>query len=1025
MARCAVLTIISSLLCCHVLHGQKFEPRFKFLNVDEAPIIGVMKIYQDKAGYIWIGSRGSLTRYDGHKVRSFVNAELSNHYFQSDNVNLIFESPDDRLWAATDAGALLVFDRELDRFNIVNDSVSSLRKQAYSQLTDADGNFWITTLGAGLFHYNPVTGALKNVISKEGDSTSLPSNVVVDIIRGRDNNLWVATNNGLCKVNPGDSTFTRVLLRNNDPTDTYRYRVLRDLHAASDGKLYISSYRGLHVLDYATLDDKHILSVPGNPASLSHNSLFRIAEDASGFLWIATYGGGINRYDPATEKFSSWQTDTTDPFSIASNNIFEVSIDHEQQLWVGTADEGVCVAETKAPQVHAIRHHPTNPGSIPKGLVRQLWVENDSIAWMGYNGAGLVRLNYLTGHVQRFVNDPLDPKSIGHNAVTGISKDRQGNIWVGLEGGGVNKLDLKTKKFTRLNYQKGKNSLSNDAVSSMTLRNDSEQIWITSYIDGIDVYNKASGKFTHLEPNAIKERTGVSPANIYSSTETDGEIWFFSTEGLIVFNKADSTFTGLKTSSMRPRLEWVEMDQYAGTILLLSSNNQLYRFRLDDRRVTMELFYTFASKDRVTSIAVVDDVIWGITNKNIIRYTPESAEYFEYDPGHAIFSRNFLYGMMTYKGKVFFTTEEGLNWFYDKELNANDSAPRVVLTDFKVFNSSVVVTAQDTTSTTFTIPQHISVLNEIDLSHREAFFSFEFTSMEYYTPERIQYEYQMKGFDKNWINIANRKYASYTNLDPGTYTFLVRATNGHGDWVESKPIRVVIHPPFWKTAWFIAMEIIAVLGIIYAAHRYKVAQTVKLERLRNKIASDLHDEVGSSLTRISLYSDMLEQKNGSADQKKYLHGIHRLSREVISTMSDIVWSVDNRSDSLGDLILRMKDFANEVLSSKNIEVAFDVRNIDEKKVLDPALKQNLYLIFKESINNIVKHAEGTKVLISITNQHEFKMEIHDNGKGFGIEGNHKGHGLRNMNRRASNINAKLDIQSHGKGTVVQLQRLPL
>ena len=193
----------------------------------------------------------------------------------------------------------------------------------------------------------------------------------------------------------------------------------------------------------------------------------------------------------------------------------------------------------------------------------------------------------------------------------------------------------------------------------------------------------------------------------------------------------------------------------------------------------------------------------------------------------------------------------------------------------------------------------------------------------------------------------------------------------------------------------------------------------------NKIASDLHDEVGSSLTRISIYSELVQSGTEATQSKSYLKSISEMSREIVSTMSDIVWSIDNRNDSTGALILRMKDFATEVFQAKNIEMSFVVEGVDESRTLDPALKQNIYLIFKESVNNIVKHANAQHVSISLINRgNEFSMKIHDDGTGFPNDGNQKGNGLRNMHRRAQAINAIFSITTNS-GTTIAVSRRSL
>jgi signal transduction histidine kinase len=205
---------------------------------------------------------------------------------------------------------------------------------------------------------------------------------------------------------------------------------------------------------------------------------------------------------------------------------------------------------------------------------------------------------------------------------------------------------------------------------------------------------------------------------------------------------------------------------------------------------------------------------------------------------------------------------------------------------------------------------------------------------------------------------------------------------------------------------------------MYVIHRYRLEQSLKVERLRNKIASDLHDEVGSSLTRISIYSDLVQNGSEENESKTYLKGISDLSREVVTTMSDIVWSIDNRYDTLEALTLRMKDFAMEILQAKNIALEFQIQGIDGKKILDPVLKQNLYLIFKEAVNNIVKHAQASRVQVVLSAARgEFAMTIKDDGKGVSINGSPKGNGLRNMRRRAEAIEGQFSLENH-QGTTI-------
>jgi signal transduction histidine kinase len=375
-------------------------------------------------------------------------------------------------------------------------------------------------------------------------------------------------------------------------------------------------------------------------------------------------------------------------------------------------------------------------------------------------------------------------------------------------------------------------------------------------------------------------------------------------------------------------------------------------------------------------------------------------------------------------GKIFLTGTNGFSWFYPDEIEKDTTPVKVVLTELEIFNKPILVEGHDSTnSNDFFIPRQIDKLDELTLHYNQNFFSIRFAAVTPTQRDKIQYAYKLEGFDRDWVYVGNRRFASYTNLDPGTYKFIVKATNADGYWTtDPKSISLVILPPFWRTTWFIILTISLAAAVIYSIHRYRVAQTLKVERLRNKIASDLHDEVGSSLTRISIYSELLQNGIEVEERKSYLSGIGALSREVVSTMSDIVWSIDNRNDSFGSLIIRMRDFATELLQAKNIELDFKVSGVVGRKILDPALKQNIYLIFKESIHNVVKHSNARKVSIEVSNDGtDFKMIVKDDGRGFHDDNASSGNGMRNMKRRADAINAKFEIVNQS-GTTISLKR---
>jgi len=1000
--------------------------RFKRIKTDTGEdILSVQAILKDNEGYVWLASSTfDLVRFDGNNTRKYSFAELQTDYFKSAYSSLIFEDTKKNLWIGTDAGALLMYDRMMDKFRIINDSASSVKSQMFCQAEDKDGSFWLGTLGGGLLRFHPDTKKFKKYQFSQGDPNSVSDNYIVGLVFDKTGKLWIGTTRGLCSYDPQKDQFIRYPLPNKNPADTYRYRVIRSM-LLSDGKLYLSTYGGLQIFDIQNNKSEHLIHDDQHPNSLSHNSLFQIAENRDGTFWIASYGGGLSLYNPDNGKFVNWKKDDSNSESISSNNLFTVYLDKDGLLWIGADDNTVCVHDTNAKKFNSVVHKINTPESISSGWVQTIFQENDSIFWLGLNGGGLNRLNLNNQTTKKYVNDPKDLNSLGHNGVIAIGQDNQKRIWVGLDGGGINMMDPVTGKFTRYTAAT-KNSLNNNAVSAM-LVDKSDFIWATTFRNGLNIYDINNKKFKNINNDSLRAATGISLAFVKDVFELNGNIWFNTRSQVVVFDKKRNQFilvapegqvtpvTGFSVGEMRP---------YSETEMLIFNKGEVKTIRYNDpEHIDQKVLFKRSPGEELFKSFVIDryNVIWYITKDHLVKWNPETGEKRIYNDSDGISSSDLHSLFQDAQGRIFITTLNGLVWFSPTEIRDDTVERKIVFTDFKIYNHSVKIGEVDTVAN-YTLPGHISQLKNLTLAHDHSFFSIEYTALEFVASEKINYAYKLDGFDNDWVEVGNRNFASYTNLDPGDYTFHVKAANPDGLWGNSvATILITINPPFWQTWWFISLSILALGSGFYAVHQYRLRQSLKVERLRTKIASDLHDEVGSSLTKISIFSDLVQTDVDEKEKRNYLLSIGNLSREIVGTMSDIVWSIDNKNDSVGALLIRMKDFATEVLQAKNIELRFTVSHLDETKTLEPALKQNLYLIFKESINNIVKHAHATQVIVSISNQQEFIMQIKDNGLGIADTVTTHGNGLRNMHRRARAIDGDFRIIA-ANGTTITIQR---
>jgi signal transduction histidine kinase len=280
----------------------------------------------------------------------------------------------------------------------------------------------------------------------------------------------------------------------------------------------------------------------------------------------------------------------------------------------------------------------------------------------------------------------------------------------------------------------------------------------------------------------------------------------------------------------------------------------------------------------------------------------------------------------------------------------------------------------------------------------------------------------LEGYDENWIYTdASKRYATYTNLAPKKYIFKVKASNNDNKWNETPiELKIIIMPPFWQTGWFRTLMIVAIAALVYGLYRYRLSQVLRLQAIRNKISHDLHDDIGSTLNSISVYSEVAKQ-----DAAKHAHALEMIgesSRKIIDAMSDIVWTINPENDSFENMILRMRSLAFNLLRAKNIEFTFRADEGLNNLKLSMEDRRNFFLIFKESINNLVKYSEATHVFIRLLHDGPtIKMQIQDNGKGFDISQSLTGNGMNSMKQRAKEMNAWLTIESeNGAGTNIEL-----
>jgi signal transduction histidine kinase len=364
---------------------------------------------------------------------------------------------------------------------------------------------------------------------------------------------------------------------------------------------------------------------------------------------------------------------------------------------------------------------------------------------------------------------------------------------------------------------------------------------------------------------------------------------------------------------------------------------------------------------------------------------------------------------------MYFGGLDGFVRFHPDSIKDNPYIPPIVITGFRK------------SETPLFIDSIILHKNTIELKHEEDAFSFEFVSLSYMQSGKNQYAYKLEGYDKEWNYCGVQRYANYKNVNPGTYIFRVKGSNNDGVWnEEGTSIAVIITPPFWATWWFRGFVFIALLVSVGGSVRYvekrKLMRRIEqleneraIERERARISQDMHDEVGSSLSEIAILSELGRKRPEEAETR--MREISDRASELIDNVSEIVWAMNPKNDTLDNLVAHLRRYAVKYLSLAQINCKFTAPDVIPAHHLTAEVRRNLFLVVKEALHNVVKHAGASEVSITATLvDARLEINIEDNGKGFCVEGSRQfGNGLTGMDKRMTDIGGEFKVESTPDG----------
>jgi two-component system, sensor histidine kinase ChiS len=936
--------------------AQKQEIKFEHIKEGLSQNT-VYAIVQDQYGFMWFGTQDGLNQYDGYTFTHYRHDPENPDSLTSNFIFAIHEDRAGTLWIATDGG-LDKYDRQHDKF----------------------------------IHYQ----------HEPDNPRSLSNNVVLDIYEDSKGILWISTEGGgLNRFLSEKNEFVHYQHDPQNPNSLSSNKIWR-IYEDSTGILWIGAdAQGLNQFDRTQNKFVHYQHDPLNPNSLSHNKTSFIYEDSTQTLWIGTDGGGLNQFDRERKQFIHYRHDPLNPNSLSDDIIWSIYEDSTGVLWIAT-DNGLNQFDREQNQFIHYQHDPHNPESLSKDYVMSLYEDRAGALWIGTDGGGLNKFDRRRDKFKHYFHEQQTPNRLSDNLVSSIYQDQKGFLWVGTFAG-LNKFDPNRQKITHYFHDlQNPHSLSDNEIWSI-YEDRRGNLWIGTYGGGLNQYNRQNDSFIHYAHDPENHLT-LSHNQVRTFYEDKrGTFWIGTREGLNRFDRDRNQFfhyhhepdnpNSLSDESIlsiyedRQGLLWIGT-QLGGLNQFDHEKNQFIRYEYDPENpdtlsnnevsaiyedakgrlwiATLggglnqfnretQTFTHYREKD-----GLANDVVYGIledkqgdlwlsTNNGLSKFNPESNTFRNYDVLDGLQSKEFRSAYhKNSRGELFFGGINGFNVFYPEKVKDNPYIPPVVITDFKIFNESVKIGHKSP------LHQDISLTENLKLSYKQSFFSFEFAALNFLQPSKNEYAYRLEGLENEWNEVGSRRQAYYTSVPHGTYTFRVKGSNNDGVWNEKgAAIQITILPPPWKTWWAYSLYVITILAILVT---YIRAQKRKLRE--KQLELEREKEIAAQLKEADRMKDEF-LANTSHELRTPLNGIIGIAESLIEgAAGQVSQQLHSNLAMIVSSGRRLTNLVNDILDySKLKKKEFDLQlqTIDMRTIADLVLALSQPLIGHkklELLNNI-------------------------------------------------------------------------
>lgn len=922
----------------------------------------VQSVFKDSQGQLWISSRNGLMSFDAQTQR-FIKYNSSNDRKpeRKDDITCVSESRDHNLWVATTDG-FYYFNKKNKKFVAYN--TENLRGLTTNYILniyeDSRGFLWVGTKGAGIQVFAVMDSQVKR------QSRIVPPRLdtrINKIFEDKKLNVWVATSNGLVFYSQKQNNF--------------QIFNARDYHLPSNIFLSIAENGSGEIL--IGLQDGGLYTISGRSIPNSQGSIYRFDPvkasngnlvtkwsvqtlflDKDKNVWLGTYGNGIYMVNSVPKKFRKFQVrkDLDSPDFV---RFYGITQDSDGLFWLGTDGDGIFKVTKEGRTVKNYRADGRR-GSITDNAILSALRDSKNRLWFGTYKGGLMCYDKKFDSFQSFSYNSKNPRSLKYNDVRVIYEDSKQNIWVGTNGGGLNLFNPKTENFD--NWNPENSEIASNDVRAIT-DDGSGNLWVGTYGGGVNYFDIKRNAFFKLFETPGESGVLVNNVVYALYLDKEGRLWIGTEgDGLVIYNT--------KTKVI---LKYNEKTGLA--------NNTVYAIKAD-----------------------AQGKVWLSTNKGISKVDINAGKIYNYDESDGLQAGQFHEGSAIVSNKdksMVFGGTEGCNFFDPYNVKTSEVAPKVLITGLNIYG-------QPTDRAAFENIKDITEADQIELNPDQPVFSINYLTLNYGFPHEGEYAYKLEGLDKEWNFVKGQRSATYRYLDPGTYTFKVKASNEDGIWADSfSSIKIIILPPWYKTWWAYLIYFGLVGASIYSFSLYRIRQTrlkfkVKAAQFEAEKEKELHEKKINFFTNVSHEfrtpltliinpaKELLHDESHNASMGN-LNTIYRNARRLLSLVDQLLLFRKSESEmsKLKLVKLNISSVCQEVYlcfthqaRKKGIDLSFETVNNTLEIIAD---REKMEIILFNLISNALKNTpeKGSITIKVLETDQDVIIEINDTGIGIPAE----------------------------------------